>query len=64
MMKLYVPVPGCLKFEKIFNENNYLQEILNPDDTMISIWHINSTADMGELRRILATYHIRYTIKK
>jgi hypothetical protein len=25
-MKLYVPLPSCFKFKRIFDENEYLQE--------------------------------------
>ena len=52
-MKLYVPLPSCFKFKRMFDENEYLQEVLEEDRDSISLWYINEECDMAELRRIL-----------
>lgn len=62
-MKLYVPIPGCIKFCKIVDNNEYLQKVLEQDRNSISIWYIRAVADMAELRRILVGNRIKYQIK-
>lgn len=63
-MKLYVPIPSCFKFKKIFDENEYLQKVLEEDRLSISVWYINEECDMAELRRILTEDRINYRIKE
>lgn len=63
-MKLIVPLPGCLKFKKIFDDNEYLQFALKEDRDSISVWYINDDCDMQELKRILVTHRINYKIRK
>ena len=63
-MKLYVPIPGCFKFKRIFDENEYLQEVLEEDRDSISLWYINEGCDRAELRRILTGNKINYRIKE
>ena len=63
-MKLYVPIPSCFKFKRMFDENEYLQEVLEEDRNSISLWYINEECDMAELRRILIGSKINYRIKE
>lgn len=63
-MKLYVPIPSCFKFKRMFDENEYLQEVLEEDRDSISLWYINEECDMAELRRILIGNKINYRIKE
>lgn len=63
-MKLYVPIPSCFKFKRMFDENEYLQEALEEDRDSISLWYINEECDMAELRRILIGNKINYKIKE
>lgn len=63
-MKLYIPLSSCFKFKKIFDENEYLQKVLEEDRDSISLWYINEECDMAELRRILIGNKINYKIKE
>lgn len=62
-MKLYIPLPGCLKFRKIFDGNEYLQRVLEADSGSISLWYISEGCDMAELKRILVGNNIKYRIE-
>jgi hypothetical protein len=48
----------------MFDENKYLQEVLEEDRNSISLWYINEDCDMAELRRILIGNKINYKIKE
>jgi hypothetical protein len=48
----------------MFDENEYLQEVLEEDRNSISLWYINEECDMAELRRILIGSKINYRIKE
>lgn len=61
-MKLYVPIPSCFKFKRMFDENEYLQKVLEEDRNSISLWYIEDNCDMSELRRILVGNKINYKI--
>lgn len=63
-MKLYVPIPSFFKFKRMFDENEYLQKVLEEDRQSISMWYINEECDMTELRRILIGNKINYKIKE
>jgi len=61
---LYVPLPGCLKFQKIFDSNEYLQMMLEQDHTAISVWLIKDDCDMRYLNDTLNKSRIKFRIKK
>lgn len=63
-MKLYVPIPSCFKFKRMFDENEYLQKVLEEDRQSISMWYISEECDMAELKRILVGNNIKYRIKE
>lgn len=48
----------------MFDENEYLQKVLEEDRQSISMWYINEECDMAELRRILIGNKINYKIKE
>ena len=69
MKKLYIPLPDCLMFQKLYDDSRYsefLQLILENDPTQISIFYLTETDKdvMLELRRILISSKIRYTLKE
>ena len=69
MKKLYIPLPDCLRFQKLYDNSRYsefLQLILENDPTQISIFYLTETDKdvMLELRRILISSKIRYTLKE
>jgi len=59
---LKVPLPGCIKFKKIFDDNEYLQKVLEEDRTSISIWFINDGCDMRYLVDVLNKNRIKHQI--
>lgn len=61
---LKLPVPGCIKFQKIFDNNEYLQKVLEQDHRYISIWYISDDCDLHYLRDTLNKARIRFSIKK
>lgn len=61
---LKVPVPGCIKFQMIFDNNEYLQKVLEQDQRYISIWYVNEDCDLQYLSDILNKAGIRFSIKK
>jgi hypothetical protein len=63
-MILHIPLPGCLKFQKIFDNNEYLQEALEQDHSTISRWFINNDCDLPYLKDTLNKANIRFKIKK
>lgn len=63
-MKLYVPLPGCFKFQKIFDSNEYLQMMLEQDHSTISVWLIKDDCDMRYLNDTLNKSRIKFRIKK
>jgi len=63
-MKLYVPLPGCFKFQKIFDDNEYLQLSLEQDHSTISMWNINDGCDLHYLQDTLNKAGIKFRIKK
>ena len=48
----------------MFDENEYLQKVLEEDRESISLWYIDEECDMAELRRILTEGRINYRIKE
>ena len=63
-MKLYVPIPSVFRFQPLFDESEWLQKVLTQDTRTMSVWYIEESCDMGELRRILVSNNINYRIKK
>ena len=57
-MKLYVK--SLIKFQKLFDSNEYLQAILTP--TMSNVYFIG-TDDLTEVRRLLIGNNIKFDIK-
>lgn len=61
---LSVPLPGCFRFQKIFDDNEYLQKVLEQDHSTVSLWFINEDCDMRYLRDTLNKARLRFRIKK
>lgn len=63
-MILYVPLPGSFKFNKVFSENEYLQEVLTEEPNSVSVWYVSAECDIEELERILVAYKINYRLRR
>lgn len=62
-MVIYVPLPGCLKFEKIVEDDEYLRESIIQQDDSISKWDAGDLS-REEITEILNELNIPYYIKK
>lgn len=62
-MVIYIPLPGCLKFEKIVENDEYLREAIIQQDNSMTKWDINDTSK-EEITEILNEIKIPYYIKK
>lgn len=58
-MKLYVRAGSLVKFQNLFDENKYLQKVLEP--TTWNVYLIN-TDDLSEIRRLLISRGINFEI--
>ena len=58
-MKLYVKSLG--KFQRLYDSNEYLQVILTP--TMSNVSLFIETDDLSEVRRLLSGNNIKFDIK-
>ena len=58
-MKLYVRAGSLVKFQSLFDENKYLQKVLEP--TKWNVYLIN-TDDLSEIRRLLISRNINFVI--
>ena len=63
-MTLYIPLPACFRFKKIYDKSEILQRWLTPDHRVISVWYIEDCADLKKLRGMLNDNRIRFTIKE
>lgn len=72
-MKLYVPIPGVLRFQPLFDgdagemhdgESEYLQKYLTQDQRTISVWYIEDGIDLKVLNKIMNDNMIPFRIKK
>lgn len=59
-MKLYIRVGSLAKFQKLFDENEYLRKVLSP--TNYNVYFIE-TDDLTEIESILKEKKINYAIK-
>lgn len=60
-MKLYISPLIIFKFQKIYDESEYLRKMIKPDSA--TSWHIEYECDMSEVRRILTANNIKYRVK-
>lgn len=60
-MNIYIPLPGVLRFEKIYDGDESLQSIIHP--LTMTIWEVDEGAEM-EIRRILEGNNINFKAKK
>lgn len=58
-MKLYIKFVSLAKFQRLFDSNEYLQEVLKP--TASNVYFIE-TDDLSEIRRLLTLNRIKYKI--
>ena len=61
-MVIYIPLPGCLKFEKIVENDEYLREAIIQQDNSMTKWDINDTSK-EEITEIISKLNIPYYIK-
>ena len=59
-MTLYIRFGSLVKFQRIFDSNEYLQVILTP--TRSNVYFIE-TNDLSEVRRLLTGNNIKFDIK-
>jgi hypothetical protein len=59
---IYVPLPGCLKFEKIVEEEEYLRGAIIQQDDSITKWEV-SDLSKEEITEIISKLNIPYYIK-
>lgn len=59
-MKLYIKFGSLVKFQRLYDSNEYLQVILTP--TMTNVYFIE-TDDLSEVRRLLNGNNIKFDIK-
>ncbi len=59
-MKLYIKFGSLVKFQRLFDSNEYLQVILS--QTRSNVYFIE-TDDLSEVRRLLNGNNIRFEIK-
>ena len=59
-MKLYIRFGSLVKFQRLFDSNEYLQVILS--QTRSNVYFIE-TDDLSEVRRLLNGNNIRFEIK-
>lgn len=58
-MKLYIRFGSLAKFQKLFDENEYLQKVLSPTNS--NVFFIE-TDDLTEIVRLLKSRNINYKI--
>ena len=59
-MKLYIMFFSLAKFQRLYDNNEYLQSVLSLNDG--NCWYIE-TDDTSEIRRLLNGRSIKYKIK-
>lgn len=60
MKKLQVPLPSTFKFQKLYDESEYLQAVL--EQTGFSHWKLIDEKELTEVRQILIENKINYRL--
>lgn len=58
-MKLYIRFGSLLKFQRLYDSNEYLQAILTPTNSNV---YFIETDDLTEIRRLLNSNRIKFDI--
>lgn len=61
MAKLNIPLPSTLKFQRMYDSDEYLQRVLR--QTGFSHWELTDEREKAEVKKILIENKINYKTK-